>query len=77
MYSEYFTGMLSGTSTATTVQSVRAVGEGHAFADCDQTIIGSGGQVVLAVHLAAVLRRDGESWRFVDARPYAFQSVPE
>src|ERR1044071_9921784 len=29
MYSEYFKGMLSGTSTSTTVQSVRAVGEDH------------------------------------------------
>jgi len=77
MYSKYFAGMLSGTSTTTTVQSVRAVGEDHAFVDCDQTITGADGQVVLAVHLAAVLRRDGESWRFLDARPCAFQSVPQ
>jgi len=76
MYSEYFKGMLSGTSTTTTVQSVRAVGEGHAFADCDQTITGADGQVVLAVHLAALLRRDGDSWRFVDARPYTFPALP-
>jgi uncharacterized protein (TIGR02246 family) len=76
MYSEYFKGMLSGTSTTTTVQSVRAVGDGHAFADCDQTIIGADGQVVLAVHLAALLRRDNDRWRFVDARPYTFPETP-
>jgi uncharacterized protein (TIGR02246 family) len=77
MYSEYFKGMLSGTSTTTTVQSVRPAGDDHAFADCDQTITGADGQVVLAVHLAALLRHDGDTWRFVDARPYAFPEVPQ
>jgi uncharacterized protein (TIGR02246 family) len=76
MYSEYFKGMLSGTSAATTVQSARAVGDAHAFVDCDQTITGADGQVVLAVHLTALLRRDGDGWRFVDARPYTFPEIP-
>ena len=76
MYSEYFKGMLSGTSAATAVQSVRDVGDAHAFVDCDQTITGADGQVVLAVHLTALLRRDGDSWGFVDARPYTFPEIP-
>jgi hypothetical protein len=56
---------------------MRAVGAGDAFADCEQTITGADGQVVLVVHLAALLRRDGDSWRFVDARPYTFAEMPE
>jgi hypothetical protein len=51
---------LSGTSTTTAAQSAREVGGGHAFADCDQTMTGADGQVVRAVHLAALLRRDAE-----------------
>jgi hypothetical protein len=27
------------------------------------------GEVLLVVHLAALLQRDGDSWQFVDARP--------
>jgi uncharacterized protein (TIGR02246 family) len=76
MYSTYFKGMLGGTSNATTVQSVRALGDDHAFVDGDQSVTGADGQVVLAVHLAALLRRDGDSWRFVDARPYVYPEIP-
>jgi uncharacterized protein (TIGR02246 family) len=76
MYSEYFGGMLRGTSTTFDLASVRAVETNHAFADGEQTISASSGEVVLVVHLAALLRRDGDSWRFVDARPYSFPAIP-
>jgi len=77
MYSEYFGGMLKGTTTTATVSSVRTVGDDHAFVDADQTIYGSGGEVVLSAHLAALLRREGGgSWRFVDSRPYTFPPPP-
>jgi len=72
MYSEYFEGMLRGTSTTFDLTSVRAVEQDHAFADCEQTINAPDGNVVLVVHMAALLRRDGDVWRFVDSRPYAF-----
>lgn len=62
--------MLRGTTTTFNLASVRVVENQHAFADGDQTIYGSDGNVVLVVHLAALLRRDGDAWRFVDARPY-------
>jgi hypothetical protein len=76
MYSQYFGGMLQGTSTTFDLESVRAVGSDHAFADGEQTILGPDGVVVLVAHLAALLRRDGDSWRFVDSRPYAFATLP-
>lgn len=76
MYSEYFRGMLRGTSTTFNLGNVRSVESNHAFADGEQTINSSDGNIVLVVHLAALLRRDGKSWRFVDARPYTFASIP-
>ena len=72
MYSEYFGSMLRGTSTTFNLTSVRAVEADHAFADGEQTVHAPDGTVVLAIHLAALLRHDGDAWRFVDARPYAF-----
>jgi uncharacterized protein (TIGR02246 family) len=76
MYAEYFGGLLRGTSTTITLTSVRAVETHHAFVDGEQTITGPEGTVVLVVHLAALLRRDADGWRFVDARPYAFAPLP-
>jgi uncharacterized protein (TIGR02246 family) len=76
MYTEYFGGMLQGTSTDVKLTSVRVVENTHAFVDGEQSIYGSGGEVVLVVHLAALLRRDGDSWRFVDARPYSAAAPP-
>lgn len=76
MYSEYFGGMLRGTSTTISLTRVRAVEENHAFADGEQTIYAADGSVVLVVHLAALLRRDGNGWRFVDARPYTYETMP-
>ena len=76
MYSEYFEGMLRGTTTTIEVASVRAVGPDHAFAHAEQTISAPTGEVVLAAHLVALLRREGDGWRFVDARPYTFPELP-
>jgi uncharacterized protein (TIGR02246 family) len=70
MYREYFAGMLAGTTTTIKVESVRPVGDTHAFADAEQTVTARDGSVLLVAHLAALLRRDGEVWRFVDSRPY-------
>ena len=38
MYSEYFGGMLKGTSTSISLTRVRPVEPDHAFADAEQTI---------------------------------------
>lgn len=72
MYTEYFRGMLGGTSTSFQLTHAHAIESDHAFADCDQAIYDPDGNVVLAVHISALLRREGGSWHFVDSRPYAF-----
>lgn len=76
MYSEFFAGMLGGTTSSIEVTNVRAVGAEHAFADAVQTISAADGSVVLVVHLAALLRREGNAWRFVDSRPYTYATIP-
>lgn len=70
MYSEYFGGMLAGTSTTIAVETIRQVGERDALIDAEQTISGPDGTVMLVVHLTGLLHRDGEDWCFVDSRPY-------
>jgi uncharacterized protein (TIGR02246 family) len=76
MYTEYFGGLLQGTTTTIDHVSVRGIEANHAFVDGEQTISASSGEVVLTVHLAALLRRSGPSWRFADARPYTFPALP-
>ena len=75
MYSEYFSGMLRGTTTTFELGSVRALGADLAFVDAEQVINGPDDKPVLVVHLAALLRREGDRWRFVDGRPYAFSTA--
>ena len=70
MYTTYFGGMLAGTTTRIEVGSARAVGDSHAFADSKQVVCAPDGSVILSLHLSALLRREGDAWRFVDARPY-------
>ena len=76
MYSEYFAGMLGGTSSTIRVESIRPVDHRYALADAEQIIRGGNGDVLLVVHLAALLRRDGDDWHFVDSRPYTFAATP-
>jgi uncharacterized protein (TIGR02246 family) len=76
MYSDYFGGMLNGTSTTIEIGTIREVPPNHAFVDSEQTIEGDGGDTVLSVHTAALLRRAGDTWRIVDARPYTIPPMP-
>ena len=74
MYDEYFGSILKATTTSARLDTVRAVGADHVFVDGEQTIVGPTGEVVLAVHLSALLRRTADGWRFVDSRPYTLAS---
>jgi uncharacterized protein (TIGR02246 family) len=76
MYSEYFVGMLKGTTTSISLSQLRPVEPDHAFADAEQTIYAANGDVLMALHVVNLLRRDGDDWRLVDSRPYAFPPPP-
>lgn len=76
MYSDYFAGMLAGTSTTFELQSVRSIDHSLALIDGEQTILAADGSVVLIAHLTALLQRLDDQWRFVDSRPYTFEQSP-
>jgi uncharacterized protein (TIGR02246 family) len=72
MYAALLAGPLQGTTTTISLARVRTVGTDHAFVDAEQAIIAPDGSVLVSAHLAALLRHEGDRWRFVDARPYTF-----
>jgi uncharacterized protein (TIGR02246 family) len=76
MYSEYFGGMLKGTTTSVSVTHVRPIEPDYAFADAEQTIYAANGDVLMTPHVVNLLRKDGDDWRLADSRPYAFPSPP-
>ncbi len=76
MYSEYFGGMLKGTTTSISSTQLRPVEPDHAFADAEQTVYAANGEVLLALHVVNLLRRDGDDWQLVDSRPYASPARP-
>ena len=76
MYSEYFAGMLKGTTTSIRSTHLRTIEPGHTFADAEQTVYAANGEVVLALHVVNLLRREGDDWQLVDSRPYAFPPRP-
>lgn len=77
MYTDYFGGMLQGTTTSIELSRVRAMGSEFAVADAEQTIFAANGDVVLSLHVVNVLRRDGDDWRLLDSRPYEFSVPPQ
>ena len=76
MYSEYFAGMLAGTTTSIESTRLRAIDADHVLADSDQNVYAPTGDVILALHVVNLMQREGDDWRIVDSRPYAFSPVP-
>ncbi len=73
MYSEYFAGMLQGTSTTFKLESVRAV-ETEPCLRRRRTdhLSPPAAKSSWSSTSPRLLRRDGDGWRFVDSRPYTF-----
>jgi len=76
MYTKYFGSILRGSSTTFELATVRAIDADHALADSEQRIYAPDGNVVMTVHLAALFRRAGDGWQFVDGRPYMVAAMP-
>jgi uncharacterized protein (TIGR02246 family) len=68
-------GPLQGSQTTMDVEDVRQLGDDAAIVDCRQVIDG-GDLGRLDLHLVTVVRRDGDGWLIVEARPYAFVPLP-
>jgi uncharacterized protein (TIGR02246 family) len=76
MYAEYFGTILRGSETSVRLDSVRSVEADHVFVDGDQSVVGSDGAALFELHISALSRRDGDSWRFVDVRPFTVLPPP-
>jgi uncharacterized protein (TIGR02246 family) len=68
--------ILRGTHSTFEIQRVRKLGPDVVFADIQHTVSGArmpdGSKGTMTLHLAAVARRAGERWYWLDTRPYAF-----
>lgn len=76
LYTDYFGGLLEGTTTTITLEACRPIDPDHVLIDAEQPIYARDGAVVLVAHLVALLRRDADTWQFVDCRPYPFAPRP-
>lgn len=70
MYSQYFSGLLAGTTTIVTEVVSDPIADGAVFVDAEQVISGPDGMPIMTVHLVALLAREGQEWRFAHSRPY-------
>lgn len=71
-----FGGPMAGTSTLFAIDHVRTVESMHALVDGEQRVVAPDGSVVLAVHIASLVRRENDGWKVVDGRPYVIAPLP-
>ncbi len=80
VYASDLETFLRGTRSKFEIQRVRKLGPDLAFLDLQHTISGArlpdGSTGTMTLHLAAVARRAGERWCWLDTRPYAFLPAP-
>jgi len=81
IYAEYFATMLKGTTTRFAMSHIRELGS-VALVDGTQTIDNlrapdGSAAPALVVHLVTLAQRSGDGWQFLDARPYAFMTIPQ
>lgn len=81
LYAEYFATMLKGTTTTFTSSNIRELGS-LALIDGTQTVDNlrapdGSAAPALVIHLVTLAQRSGNRWQFLDARPYAFMTIPQ
>ena len=76
MYAEYFNGLLAGTTTVATVDTIRPIDADHVFVDGRQTVDAPNGATIFDLHISALVRREHDSWKLVDARPFSLAEPP-
>lgn len=73
--------ILNGTKSTFTILGVRNVGGDCVFGDLDHEIqdfeMPDGSTDTVKLHLVILARKKGDSWLWLDARPYAFMRPPE
>jgi uncharacterized protein (TIGR02246 family) len=72
--------ILRGTKSRFAITSVRRLGSELAFIDLDHELqnfrMPDGSTGVMKLHVVILAKRSGNSWQWLDARPYAFVPQP-
>jgi len=81
LYADYFTTMLKGSTPTFRSSNIRELGS-LALIDGTQTVDNlraPDGSVApaLVIHLVTLAQRSGDRWQFLDARAYAFMTIPQ
>jgi uncharacterized protein (TIGR02246 family) len=73
--------VLDGTTSKFTIVGTRQIGADCVFLDLDHDIqnarLPDGSSGTLKLHVVILAQRKGNSWQWLDARPYAFLPPPE
>jgi uncharacterized protein (TIGR02246 family) len=80
VFAEDVNQILRGTTSTFTVQTFRMLGRDLAWLDMDHAIQGArlpdGSIGTMNLHIVVLARRQGQEWRWLDTRPYAFLPAP-
>ena len=72
---------LEGSSSTFQITRVRRIGGDLAFLDLDHDVrncrMPDGSRGDLKIHLVLLARKEGDQWRWLDARPYKFAENPQ
>jgi uncharacterized protein (TIGR02246 family) len=72
--------ILKGTTSRFAIASVRRLGSDLAFLDLDHELqnfrMADGSTGVMNLHVVMLAKRTGNTWQWLDARPYAFVPQP-
>jgi uncharacterized protein (TIGR02246 family) len=72
--------ILEGSSSTFLITRVRRIGGDLAFLDLDHDVrncrMPDGSRGNMKIHLVLLARKDGDHWRWLDARPYRFVDRP-
>jgi len=72
--------ILKGTTSTFSISSVRRLGSDLAFMDLDHELrnfkMPDGSTGTMKLHTVILAKRSGNTWQWVDARPYAFVPPP-
>ncbi|GEJ58516.1 YybH family protein [Anaeromyxobacter diazotrophicus] len=73
--------ILGGTTSSFRIASVRRIGDDCALLDLDHEAQNwtrpDGSSGTLKLHVVILAQKKGESWQWLDARPYAFMQRPQ
>jgi uncharacterized protein (TIGR02246 family) len=72
--------ILAGTRSTFTIASVRRLGNDLAFMDLDHELqnfrMPEGSTGTMKLHVVILAKRSGDTWQWLDARPYAYLPRP-